>query len=62
MQIKIGDAVKHQNYPIGTVKAVLNNLANGVQFGIVELHGYPDGSLQSIPMAELTLDTSINCS
>ncbi|AEK63196.1 hypothetical protein [Collimonas fungivorans] len=56
MQIKVDDAVKHHNYPIGTVKAILRNIANGQEFGIVELHGYPNGSLQSIPIAELTLD------
>lgn len=56
MQIKIGDAVNHQNYPIGTVKAIRRNLTNGEQTGIVQLHGYAEEGLESIPMAELTID------
>lgn len=56
MQIKVGDAVKHQNYPIGTVKAIRHNLANGQKFGVIQLHGYTLADLETIPLAELTLD------
>lgn len=56
MQIEIGTAVKHQNYPIGIIKAIRKNLTNGERTGIVQLHGYAEESLQSIPMAELTID------
>lgn len=56
MTIKIGDDVTHNGYPIGTLKEVRNNIANGEKFGMVQLHGYPESNPQSIPMIELTMD------
>lgn len=54
--VKPGDAVKHNGYPIGTLKEVRNNIANGEKYGMVQLYGYPESDPQSIPMIELTMD------
>jgi hypothetical protein len=59
MQIKVGDAVKHQNYPIGIVTAIRHNLANGQKIGIVQLHGYATKDLEHIPLAELSIDDTL---
>lgn len=58
MQINVGDAVKHQNYPLGILKAIRHNLANGERTGIVQLHGYAEEGFENIPMIELTIDES----